>query len=151
MLALLIDLWSLILVFSTQQFTANWLKYLVGLPMHCGLRDDVPDFRKCVRSIKLDPVSEFLYWRMNWHLEHHMFAGIPCYNLKKLHKLVAYDMPKVRTLKEAWLEMIETKRKQKIDPNYQFDTPIPSNKPEKNRKARALVDSIGDLAPDSLN
>ena len=119
--------------------------------MHCGLRDDVPDFRKCVRSVTLDPVSEFLYWRMNWHLEHHMFAGIPCYNLKKLHKLVAHDMPKVRTLKEAWLEMIETKRRQKVDPSYQFDTPVPSNKLDKNIKARALVDSIGDLAPDSLN
>ena len=150
-LALSTDLWALILVFSTQQFTANWLKYLVGLPMHCGLRDDVPDFRKCVRSITLDPISEFLYWRMNWHLEHHMFAGIPCYNLKKLHKLVAHDMPKVRTLKEAWLEMIETKRRQKVDPNYQFDTPVPSNKIDKNIKARALVDSIGDLAPDSLS
>ena len=53
--------WALILVFSTQQFTANWLKYFVGLPMHCGLRSDVSDFRKCVRSITLDPISEFLY------------------------------------------------------------------------------------------
>ena len=70
--------------------------------MHCGLRSDVADFRKCARSITLDPISEFLYWRMNWHLEHHMFAGVPCYNLKKLHKAVADDMPKVRTFFGAW-------------------------------------------------
>ena len=142
--------WALILVFSTQQFTANWLKYFVGLPMHCGLRSDVSDFRKCVRSITLDPISEFLYWRMNWHLEHHMFAGIPCYNLKKIHRLVAHDMPNVRTLWGAWKEMIEIKRRQDIDPDYEYDTPVPNNKFNKNEKISNLTKSIGDLAPDGL-
>ena len=33
----------------------------------------------------LDPLSSFC-WHMNWHLEHHMFAGVPCYNLKALHQ-----------------------------------------------------------------
>ena len=118
--------------------------------MHCGLRSEIPDFRKCVRSITLDPISEFLYWRMNWHLEHHMFAGVPCYNLKKLHKLVAYDMPKVRSLKEAWKEMLDTKRIQKIDPNYEFDTPVPINKINTNKKIKFFLSSIGDLAPESF-
>ncbi|MGY8902743.1 MAG: fatty acid desaturase, partial [Flavobacteriales bacterium] len=30
----------------------------------------------------------FLYWHMNWHTEHHLYAGVPCYNLKKLHQAV---------------------------------------------------------------
>mgnify|MGYP001973277622 FL=1 len=145
-----LSFWPLVLVFSTQQFTANWLKYFVGLPMHCGLRSDVSDFRKCVRSITLDPISEFLYWRMNWHLEHHMFAGIPCYNLKKIHRLVAHDMPKVRTLWGAWMEMIEIKRRQDIDPGYEFDTPVPYNKLKENQKIKNLTQSIGDLAPRPL-
>ena len=46
--------------------------------------------------------------------------------------------------------MIETKRRQKIDPSYQFDTPVPSKKLDKNIKTKALINSIGDLAPDSL-
>jgi hypothetical protein len=25
---------------------------------------------------------------MNWHIEHHMFAAVPCYNLKALHSEV---------------------------------------------------------------
>ena len=94
----------LILVISGHIFIGNWLRYFVGAPMHCGLRSDVADFRKCVRTITLNPVSEFLYWNMNWHLEHHMFAAVPCYNLKKLHKTVARDMPKPRTLIESWAE-----------------------------------------------
>lgn len=149
-LSILFEFWVLLLIFSTQQFTANWLKYFVGLPMHCGLRSDVSDFRKCVRSITLDPISEFLYWRMNWHLEHHMYAGIPCYNLKKLHSLVAYDMPKVRTLREAWKEMLDTKRQQDIDPSYEFDTQLPKKGSKLNKNDISLMNSIGDLAPESL-
>ena len=119
--------------------------------MHCGLRSNVNDFRKCTRSITLDPLSEFLYWRMNWHLEHHMFAGVPCYNLKKLHKLVADDMPKVRTLIGAWREMMEIARKQQVDPTFEFDTPVPPKKKQQHTPNSSSAESIGDLAPRSLN
>ena len=68
-------LWVLALLITVAPFIGNWLAYFVGLPQHCGLRDNISDFRKCVRSVKLDPLSEFLYWRMNWHTEHHMYAG----------------------------------------------------------------------------
>ena len=42
-------------------FIGNWLKYFVALPMHCGLRDKMADFRLCVRTITLNPISEVLY------------------------------------------------------------------------------------------
>ena len=145
------EFWILPFILTIQQFIANWLRYFVGLPMHCGLRSNVNDFRKCTRSITLDPVSEFLYWRMNWHLEHHMFAGVPCYNLKKLHRLVADDMPKVRTLIGAWREMMETARKQQVDPTFEFDTPVPPKKKQRHTTHSSSAESIGDLAPRSLN
>lgn len=145
-----LEVWALPLVLSFQQFTANWLKLLVGMPMHSGLRSNVNDFRKCVRSITLDPLSEFIYWRMNWHLEHHMFAGVPCYNLKKLHKLVAHDMPEPRTLIGAWREMSEVRRRQKTEPGYEFDTPVPAPTVTGTREDRALAASIGDIAPTAL-
>ena len=145
------EIWILPFILTIQQFIANWLRYFVGLPMHCGLRSNVNDFRKCTRSITLDPLSEFLYWRMNWHLEHHMFAGVPCYNLKKLHKLVADDMPKVRTLIGAWREMMEIARKQQVDPTFEFDTPVPPKKKQQQTPNSSSAESIGDLAPRSLN
>lgn len=111
---------------SGSTFIANWLRYFVGVPMHCGLRSGVPDFRKCVRTITLDPLSEFLYWHMNWHLEHHMYAAVPCYRLKRLHRAVARDMPAPRTLLGAWREMRETWRRQQTEPGYAFDTPVPA-------------------------
>ncbi len=143
-------LWELPLVLTFQQFTGNWLKLLVGMPMHGGLRSNVADFRKCVRTITLNPLASFLYWRMNWHLEHHMYAGVPCYNLKKLHHLVAYDMPAPRTMLGAWREMAETRRRQKTDPSYEYDTPVPTPGDADAGNRDDIAASIGDLAPKAL-
>ena len=86
------------LVITVAPFIGNWLVSFVGLPQHCGLRDNVPDFRKSTRSMKLDPISTSLYWRMNWHTEHHMYAGVPCYKVRKLACTIDADMPEPRTL-----------------------------------------------------
>ena len=103
----------------------NWWRVFVFLPMHCGLRDNVADFRKCTRSIWLDPVSSFMYWRMNWHLEHHMYAGVPCYNLRKLRKAIEFDLPVAKNAIAAFREMRATWKRQQIEPGYQYDTPLP--------------------------
>ncbi len=121
-------LWPLPILVAFAPFIANWWRYFVGAPMHTGLKDNVPDFRLCVRTITLDPFSSFIYWRMNWHTEHHMFAAVPCYNLRKLSKAVASDMPEPRTLIGAWREMRQTWKRQQKDPGYQYETPLPEGK-----------------------
>ncbi len=144
-------LWVLPLLLTFFPFIANWLSYFVGLPQHCGLQDNVTDFRKCVRTMTLHPLVSFLYWRMNWHCEHHMYAGVPCYNLKKLHEAVADDMPAPRTLISAWREMREIWEKQKTDPGYQYDTPLPPTaKSVRTDTPDELESSIGELAPVGL-
>lgn len=149
--AVLTGLWVLPLIFSVSVFIANWLSYFVGLTQHCGLREDTPDFRKNTRSIKLNPLFSFLYWHMNWHIEHHMYAGVPCYNLSKLYREIAHDMPEPRTLRGAWQEMRETWRRQKTAPDYQFDTPLPPTaKAERKGTVDKLERSIGELAPEGL-
>ncbi|MGA1537791.1 MAG: fatty acid desaturase [bacterium] len=149
--AVLIGYPILILIVSLHPFMGNWLRYFVGAPMHCGLRSDVSDFRKCVRTITLDPISEFLYWHMNWHLEHHMFAAVPCYNLKKLYEAVAEDMPKPRTLISSWQEMLEVVKQQEADPAYEFDTPVPPQRTRKEKEQQLELEaSIGDLAPTAI-
>jgi fatty acid desaturase len=119
-------LWVLPLIISFSVFIGNWGVYFLGMTQHCGLRTEVSDFRKSTRSIKINPLAEFLYWHMNWHIEHHMYVGIPCYNLEKLSQEIADDMPEPRTLVEAWREMHETWRRQQTEPNYEFDTPLPA-------------------------
>jgi len=142
--------WPLALIVTLAPFTANWLRYFVYLPMHTGLKDNVEDFRLCARSITLDPISHFLYWRMNWHIEHHMFAAVPCYHLRRLHKAVAADMPKPRTLLGSWVEMRKIWKQQKADPEYQFETPLPKPRDLKGRD-KALEAAMGDLAPRMLD
>lgn len=152
LIAIFSKLWVLPLIISFPAFIANWLGYFVALPQHCGLQENVSDFRKSVRSITLNPLVEFLYWHMNWHTEHHMYAGIPCYNLKKLHKEVREDMPKPRTLVEAWKEMLDIWERQQSEPTYQFDTPLPPTARTKHRSsADGQEGSIGDLAPKGLS
>ncbi|MCA0455019.1 MAG: fatty acid desaturase [Chloroflexi bacterium] len=157
-ISLITGYWVFILIIPVAPFIANWLGYFVGLPQHCGLMENVPDFRKSVRSMTLPPIAEFLYWRMNWHTEHHMYAGVPCYNLKKLYHEIAADMPQPRTLLGAWQEMRETWNRQKVDPHYVFDTPLPATAKPAYRggtqstetAADELESSIGDLAPKGL-
>ena len=151
-LSLIQGQWILPVIICLFPFISNWLTFFVGMPMHSGLRDNVPDFRKCVRSITLNPFVEFIYWHMNWHTEHHMYAGVPCYNLKKLYDEIADDMPMPRSLIAAWREMRQTWKQQKIDPNYQYDTPIPVSPRKKETEIKdELVQSIGELAPETLN
>jgi fatty acid desaturase len=143
-------LWMLPVLVTLAPFIANWLRYFVGVPMHTGLKDDVDDFRLCVRTITLDPFSRFLYWRMSWHLEHHMFAAVPCYNLRALHRSVAFDLPKPRTLFGAWKEMRQTWKRQQVDPGYQYETPLPRSK--KSREGSGdMESSLGDLPPETLD
>jgi fatty acid desaturase len=42
---------------------------------------------------RLDPFSSFLYWHMEYHIEHHMFAAIPCYRLAAFSRFVADQLP----------------------------------------------------------
>ena len=148
-------LWLLPVLISLPVAAANWWRYLVFMPMHCGLRDNIADFRKCVRSIRIDPLSSFLYWRMNWHMEHHMYAGVPCYNLRRLSRAIAADCPPPRTLIDAWREMRTAWKRQRTYPGYQYDTPVPTAaQAPASADARsddALGGSIGDLAPAVLD
>lgn len=150
-LSLATGLWVLPLIITLPSYIANWLSYFVGLTQHCGLMEGTNDFRKSTRSIRLPRFVEFLYWHMNWHTEHHMYAGVPCYNLPALADEIKDDMPEPRSLVGAWREMLDTWERQKEDPDYAFDTPLPATaQTERQRPARAEETSIGDLAPKGL-
>ena len=41
----------------------------------------------------MNPVSRFLYWNMNYHVEHHMFPMVPYHALPQLHEEIKADLP----------------------------------------------------------
>lgn len=142
--------WVLPLVLTLPSYIANIGSYLLGTTQHCGLVESSDDFRKNTRSIRLPAFLEFLYWHMNWHTEHHMYAGVPCYNLKQLAKELEPDMPEPLSLSAAWMEMRAIWRQQRVNPDYVFDRPVPAMELTTSpRTEDDLVQSIGDLAPDA--
>jgi len=71
----------------------------------------------------------FLYWHMNFHTEHHMYAAVPCYKLSRLHAAIAHELPHTKGLIGAWREIADILRRQAADPTYQYVTPLPGNPP----------------------
>ena len=66
---------------------------MVGLLQHGGLADNVIDHRLNSRTVYMNPVSRFIYWNMNYHVEHHMFPMVPYHALPRLHELIRHDLP----------------------------------------------------------
>jgi len=93
---------------------------------HIGLTDEYPDFRVCCRTFTLNPVLQFLYWHMNYHTEHHIYAGVPCYNLARLHRLIQSEMPEsTHGLIATWKQISWILKRQEEDPTYQFVPKLP--------------------------
>jgi fatty acid desaturase len=104
----------------------SWLQNLCNNTQHIGLQDDVADFRLCCRTFTLNPFVQFLYWHMNYHIEHHMFAAVPCYRLGRLHRLIKHDLPPCpHGLVATWKEIIAIQEIQKADPDYQHEQQLP--------------------------
>ena len=121
-------LWLLPLLTTFAPFYGGWLRYLCVVPQHAGLQDDVPDFRLCCRTMILNPFLRFVYFHMNYHTDHHMYAAVPCYNLGKLHQAIAYDMPECpRGLVATWRELLAIRRKQSVDPGYRHVPKLPAD------------------------
>jgi fatty acid desaturase len=85
--------WPLLLLVTFAPFVADWLSKLLALIQHYGMQPNVDDFRLNSRTVLLNPFVAFLYWQMNYHVEHHMYPGVPFYNLKKLRGRIEQDLP----------------------------------------------------------
>ena len=68
----------------------------------------------------------FLYWHMNFHIEHHMYAAVPCYHLGRLHRAIRHELPETpRGLWAAWRNILSVMKQQRDDPGYQYVPDLP--------------------------
>jgi Na+-transporting NADH:ubiquinone oxidoreductase subunit F len=105
----------------------TWLLMIYALTQHAGLAENALDHRLNSRTMYLDPIQRFLYWNMNYHVEHHMFPLVPYHALPRLHALVKEDMPTpYRGLIEAFREIIPTLLRQKHDRSYHAKRKLPT-------------------------
>jgi fatty acid desaturase len=129
--AIVFKMWSLLMLpvlITMGPFYGGWLVFLCGMPQHFGLMDNVADFRLSCRTYTTNPLCSLLYWHMEYHIDHHMYPTVPCYNLKKLHKAIEHDLPPTPNgLIPCWRQMWEISRKQEQDPKYQYRAPLPQD------------------------
>jgi fatty acid desaturase len=108
-----------LMLIGLPSFYGAWLMVVFGLTQHAGLAEDVLDHRLNCRTVYMNPVFRYLYWEMNYHLEHHMFPLVPYHALGQLHQALKADMPRpYHGLWEAYREIIPTLLRQVRDPSY---------------------------------
>jgi fatty acid desaturase len=74
----------------------------------------------------MNPVFRFLYWNMNYHVEHHMFPMVPFHALPALHEEVKeHCPPPYPSTIAAYREIIPTLVRQRHDPSYFVQRPLP--------------------------
>jgi fatty acid desaturase len=120
-------LWVLIYLVSFGNFFATIMGRLTGAIQHTGLNENTPDWRLICHTVKVNPVVRFLYWNMNYHIEHHMYAAVPCYNLPKFHEALAKDLPDGPRSFSAGLRLLgEIKKRQEKEPGYVYAPRFPA-------------------------
>ena len=105
----------------------TWLMLVYGTTQHAGLAENVLDHRLNCRTVYMDPINRFLYWNMNYHVEHHMFPLVPYHALPRLHAIIKADCPPPYTgIVDAWREIIPAVLRQVKDPAYFVKRKLPT-------------------------
>ncbi len=95
--ALYFHSWLPLLLIGLPRIYGAWHMVLCGVMQHIGLAEDVLDHRLNSRTVYINPISRFIYWNMNYHVEHHMFPMVPYHALPRLHELIKHDLPAANT------------------------------------------------------
>ena len=105
----------------------TWHMVMTGLLQHGGLAEDVLDHRLNSRTVLMNPVSRWIYWNMNYHVEHHMFPMVPYHALPRLHALIKVDLPAPDpSIAAAYARMIRALWRQRTDPGYTIVPQLPA-------------------------
>jgi len=138
----------------------GWLMPVYGLTQHAALQENVLDHRLNCRTVYMNRIHRFLYWNMNYHIEHHMYPLVPYHALPELHKLIKDDCPEpYKSITDAFREIIPAILKQTKDPSYFVERKIPERgnehlntdrnvffgKPDSSREGKIEVCQISDL------
>lgn len=117
----------------------TWLMPVYGFTQHAGLQENVLDHRLNSRTVYMNRVNRFLYWNMNYHVEHHMFPLVPYHALPRLHELMKDDCPiPYNGIIETYMEIIPTVLRQRKDPGYFVQRKLPATASTKKARARNL-------------
>ncbi len=140
--------WALPLVVSLTPYYGGWLQQLMNNTQHIGMMKDVGDARLCCRSFTTHPVLQYFYWHMNFHIEHHMFAAVPCYRLNDLHRTIVFDLPPTpHGIRVTWNDINRIQALQLANPLYEERPALPpAAEPQATSATAAPAPLTSDLA-----
>jgi fatty acid desaturase len=117
-----------LMVIGLPRLYGAWHHVMTGLLQHGGLADNVIDHRLNSRTVLMNPFSRFIYWNMNYHVEHHMFPMVPYHALPRLHELIKADLPAPnRSIAEAFREMWPALKRQLSNQDYFVKRALPAS------------------------
>ncbi|MBI1171564.1 fatty acid desaturase [bacterium] len=103
-----------------------WHMIMTGLLQHGGLAEDVLDHRLNSRTVYMNPVTRWLYWNMNYHVEHHMFPMVPYHALPRLHAAIRHDLPEPNpSIWHAYREVWRAVLRQRHERGYYVRRDLP--------------------------
>jgi fatty acid desaturase len=120
--------WSLLplMAIGLPRMYGAWHLVMVGVLQHSGLADNVVDYRLNTRSVYMNPITRFIYWNMNYHVEHHMYPLVPFHAMSRLHELVKDDLPAPNpSIWHAYREMIPVLIRQLRNEEYFLKRELP--------------------------
>jgi fatty acid desaturase len=124
--AILMGSWLPLMLIGLPRIYGSWHMVLCGHLQHAGLADNVLDHRLNSRTVYINPISRWLYWNMNYHIEHHMFPMVPYHALPRLHALIKDDLPPPNTsFLDGYMEVYRSLKQQRRDPSYSFRKVLP--------------------------
>ena len=119
--------WLPLMLVGLPSIYGAWLYLVFGITQHAGLAEDVLDHRLNSRTVYMNPVFRFLYWNMNYHVEHHMFPMVPYHALPALHEAIKHDCPTpYNGLIETYAEIIPALLRQKREPGWCVTRTLPA-------------------------
>jgi fatty acid desaturase len=131
-----------LMVIGLPRIYGSWHGFICGVIQHAGLADNVLDHRLNSRTVYMNPISRFIYWNMNYHVEHHMFPMVPYHRLPELHALIKDDLPPPNTsILEALREVIPAVQRQIRSEEYYLRRDLPPS--AKPYREDLHVDALG--------
>ncbi len=119
----------------------SWLMVVYSMTQHAGLAENVLDHRLNCRTVRMNAVNRFLYWNMNYHIEHHMYPLVPFHALPRLHEVIKDDCPTpYPSLLAAWREILPAVLKQRKDAAYHVKRVLPATAAHAREATRSAAD-----------
>lgn len=118
--------WEPLVLVGLPSVYGRWLMVLYGVTQHAGLAEDVLDHRLNTRTVHMGAVNRFMYWNMNYHLEHHMFPNVPSRTLPQLHAAVKDQLPAAYPgIISVLRDVVPALRRQRTDVDFVLSPELP--------------------------